>query len=417
MSLSSRVLVPTLSAALLLHPLTEVAYRRFLDAAHQLNVSLVLVAGPGALRDRFASEFAGVIDLPSLDLDFEDLARLTDTWLDAAATAVSAVVAGGEYTVVFADQLAARYGTAHHPLSDQNRYRHKRHMRQVFAQYGVPQPRLLHTITPETVFGPQEAAALPYPVILKPADLAGSNFVRRCDTPQDVLTHLPAILACHGSPSSGARWAGEALIEELVLGQEYSAEVVVEAGRLDRVFVTRKFVSPYPHCDETGHLLGTALETVTDAALWTALERLILAWDLQGAVLHVEFKVPAPGDVRVIEAGNRVAGEKISALLGAQRGFSLEEALLRLRLGWPVSGAQHDRARSGFLFHGIRFLFGPQEGPPVLPPQLTLLNTGGSEAFNPLPGSAPGPKHAAFRQGYVIFASNDQDASVAYLDA
>jgi len=402
---------------LLLHPLTEVAYRRFLDAAQHLNVALVLVAGPGALRDRFAPEFAGMIELPGLDLDFLDLAHLTDTWLNKEKAAVSAVVAGGEYTVVFADQLAARYGTLHHPLGGQDRYRHKRQMRGAFAGAGVPQPRLLLTITPQTVFGPTEASALPYPVILKPADLAGSNFVRRCDTPEEILDHLPAILACHGSPSSGARWAGEALIEELILGPEYSAEVVVEDGHLERVFVTRKFVSAYPHCDETGHLLGTALNTDTHAALRTALERLILAWDLQAAVLHVEFKVPASGDVRVIEAGNRVAGEKISALLELQSGFSLEEALLRLRLGWPACGAQHDEAKDEFSFHGIRFLFGSQEGPSVLPPELTLLKTGGSEAFNPLPGSAPGPKHAAYRQGYVIFASDDQDASMAYLNA
>lgn len=404
-------LPPTPTVVVLLHPLTSTAYERFLAAFDTLGVISVLCAVDGGLAQTYGPQFNHVIPLASLAVGAEQLcAEIAGAGLQPAA-----ILAGCEYTVTLADDLARRFGCVYHDNPTPLTVRDKRQMRAAFARAGVPQPRVLATLSRPEELDALDLEALRYPVIIKPADLAGSNFVRLCHDAAEVRAYLPPILACHASPSSGVPWAGSALIEAVAYGDEYSIEVVVQGGALLAAWPTRKWLSPWPHCDETGHLHGVALSEPQQRAVDDAMRRVIEAWSLDAGVLHAELKLDGT-DVQVIEVANRIAGEKISELVEHTRGVSLELVYTRLRLGLDVTGQL--RQRPGNALHGVKFFFFPET--PVtrpVPVGVTPLAWGGPTEFPPLAGSHPGPQHACHRSGSLIFATTDPQAAAAFLDA
>src|SRR5205085_10318919 len=105
------------------------------------------------------------------------------------------------------------------------------------------------------------------------------------------------------------------------------------------LFLTSKFLSGYPTCDEVGHRSG---EDCTDARMEAevrrAVEGIVQAWQVTSGVLHGEFKV-SDGVVKVIEAACRIGGDMISTITEMQHGVSLEECLVRLRCRGDVGEA------------------------------------------------------------------------------
>jgi biotin carboxylase len=291
--------------------------------------------------------FDNVEELPA---EGEDPARLAPFLPGYAA-----VVAAGEYSVIFAERLSHALGLFHNPLGRVQAYRDKHAMREAFRAEGVSQPRLLARFTSMDEVQAFDWSALAFPVIVKPVDMSSSFYVRLCNDAESAKKVYRRIFK-HAQSFSGAAFSAHGLLEEAVSGPEYSVECVVQEGQVLGHFLTAKFLSPPPACDEIGHLSGEALDSPALLQVHAAVLGIVRAWQVRSAVMHIEFKVC--GDtVKVIEGACRIGGDMISSLVELRYGVSLEECALLLRLGRDVRPALHAPHEGDGFAYGIRYLF------------------------------------------------------------
>jgi biotin carboxylase len=313
-----------------------------------------------------------------------------------------------------ADRLAARLGLVHNPLHQLGAYRKKDVMRAAFAAAGVPQPRSHATFTSVEEAREFDWSTVEFPVIAKPVDASASYFTSRCRTVHEVLEAVSRIIRHGRSRATGLEFARRALIEAFVEGPEFSADCIVSGGRPEVVLTRQKLVSPYPHCDITAHIVGDVVSARVTEHLRSVVGRIVSAFEVSNTVMHIEFKVdPRTDSPRILEVGNRMAGDHIAQVVKLRHGWGLAEALVRLRAGQPFELA-HRPDRAGHLaFYGVKFLFADRPSPPSR--GVTLVSHGAADNF--APNDDHGPFHVTRRRGYEIVGSDDLEALRDYLAA
>jgi hypothetical protein len=259
--------------------------------------------------------------------DVPKMLRIVDGRTDYAA-----VLAYDELRVVQAALLGSYLGLRHNPPVDAMvRVRFKDRMRHALSgtRWSVR-----HTVLPLADMSP-DRPPMPYPFVVKPLDEAASVGVRVCRDPggfADAVAGLRHITARRNS--RGYQRLGEVLVEELLDGDEYSAELVWDATCADWVLIgfTAKIMSLGPSCVETGyvfpHWFGDGIDDHIVAELRDCLDHL----GLHDTMAHVEFRYAA-GQVRLIEVNPRPAGGAIPQIVGRVASTGLIDLHLAAHLG------------------------------------------------------------------------------------
>jgi biotin carboxylase len=197
-----------------------------------------------------------------------------------------------------------------------------------------------------------------YPCIVKPVDESGSVGVSLC------LTDIDFTKACKKiddfySNITGYKYIKKILIEEYIVGEEYSAEMCwnVKGNSWEIIGFTKKTVSEPPYFIEIGHTFphyfdGTIEETIKET---------IFKWmdsvGLDNCFAHLEFKlidnVPA-----LIEINPRPAGGYINKLVELVRGVDLTNHSVDLALNKPLNIDFELNEKVA----GIKFILPPKEG-------------------------------------------------------
>jgi biotin carboxylase len=337
---------------LLLDPRALYLTARFAEACRRQSIDpTILLLPKPPLKSYLVSyandTFENVIEVPNPEERCEAILPFLPQF--------DAVVPTGEFAVVLAETLADRMGLFHNPLECVSTYRNKHLMRVAFAKHGVDQPKIL------SKFGTMEDAerfdwdSLKFPVVVKPVDMSASLYVRLCDHAVEAKQVLRRIFK-HTQSFSGSSFVAQGLVEEVAYGPEYSAECIVQDGRVVRLFSTTKFVTPFPACDEVGHLSGESLDDEIADKVFETVERIVRAWSLEAGVMHIEYKV-SDGRVKVIEGACRIGGDMISELVELKHGVSLEECLLLLRARRSVDATLRKARVSSGYYYAIKYLF------------------------------------------------------------
>jgi hypothetical protein len=182
---------------------------------------------------------------------------------------------------------------------------------------------------------PCPTSPIGYPCVVKPVDEAASVGVRICRDDRafaeaiDQLRTLTAQLS-----SRGYQRTGEFLVEELLTGDEYSAELAWSSHDCDWRLIgfTEKTVSPEPECVETGHVFPHSFGAEDDQRIASALSRCLRRLGLRDTVVHVEFRIDH-GRPRLVEVNPRPAGGPIPELVKAATGVCLTDLHLAAHLG------------------------------------------------------------------------------------
>ncbi|WP_374562564.1 acetyl-CoA carboxylase biotin carboxylase subunit family protein [Ideonella sp.] len=349
---------------LLLKPKALFVLTRFADACSRAGVDMTIMMAPRPPTKHYLVSFANdsletIDELAVAGDDDEAMAPLLGRY--------DAVVAAGEYSVLLGERLSARLGLFHNPLGPIESYRDKYQMRQRFADAGVNQPKLLAKFSSMEEVEAFDWSSVRFPVIVKPIDLSSSFYVRLCDD-ADSAKKIYRRIFKHSQSFSGVAFSAQGLLEEVAMGPEYSIECVVDKRKLVAAFLTSKLLSAYPTCDEVGHISGEPwLSESMQAQAERAVEGIIRAWQLESAVLHVEFKW-CDGEVKVIEAACRIGGDLISTITEKRHGVSLEECLVLLRCRGDVRSAlaRHTPEGDGYCY-GVKFLFHENQATPLDP--------------------------------------------------
>jgi biotin carboxylase len=283
-----------------------------------------------------------------IDVARADTTDATSVAAVARAAAEDAGLAGlvtsSEYFVAVTARAAARLGLPGADPAAVERCRDKRRQRLVLRGAGVAVPAFAAANSPEEAV--EAAAAIGYPVVVKPADGTGSRGVRLCCEPAEVLDHAAGLLAIRhderGHPAIAA-----VLVEEHVIGPEVS----VETFGTEVVGITAKHLGRLPSFVECGHDFpadGPQVGVVARAA--------IEALGLGFGPAHTEIRLGRRGPV-VIEVNPRLAGGHIPTLVRLATGIDLIGATID-----AVTGTARPLPEPGPGHASIRFLVPPRAG-------------------------------------------------------
>jgi biotin carboxylase len=349
--------------------------------------------------------------------------ELVDTNDDQAALAVlralhrqrplAAVVPGFEHYVPLAAAAAADLGLPGLTAGTAVALRHKHVMRDTLRGRGIDQPR--HALVTDESQLTAATASVGFPCVVKPVDQSGSLNVRRADTPAQAAEAFRRI---HDYGTGYLDRAGLplVLVEEYVVGPEFSVEGYVADGDVAVLGITEKQLGPEPWFVEVGHMLPARLDPQTARSVERYVIGVVRALGLELGPFHAELRLSERGPL-LMEVAARLPGDRIPDLLRLATGVDLYEITLRAHLGLDCT----PRRTGGAGHAGIRFFLRPEltgyrsmEVAPGLRADPRLREIGALVA----PGTRiPEQGSSSSRLGFALAAAPSYRATAEALDA
>ncbi|MER5884173.1 ATP-grasp domain-containing protein [Streptomyces sp. NPDC001941] len=314
-----------------------------------------------------------------------------------------------EVSLIATATVAGELGLPHMSARAAAACRDKYVTRSLLERAGLPGVR--HRLVHSAAEAAGAAAAIGFPVVLKPRALAGSMGVTLVRSAAELAAAYERVAV---TTFAGIDAEAGVLVEEYLTGPEISVDSCVVDGEAEPVFVARKRLGFDPGFEEVGHLVGPwRHEPWADevAALVGAAHR---ALGVERGITHTEVRL-TPAGPRLIELNGRLGGDLIPYVGTLARGVDLTLAGAAL-----ASGQAPDLTPAREEYAEIRFLYPPHDG------VLERLDLGAAEA---VPGVAdvvvlagPGdelllpPRALTPRTAAVIASGADEAACTAALD-
>ncbi|RUT66544.1 hypothetical protein CKG00_09205 [Morganella morganii] len=205
----------------------------------------------------------------------------------------------------------------------------------------------LKAFSPDSVMVPPEQrdridlSALAYPLIMKPATRHSSSGVLSIETPQQAHRAL-ADYPAHET----------LLLEQKIVGQEYSVETLSQQGEVIFASATHK-VTTDSHANTFVELAHTVPnQDKNSTLLLEATKQVLITLGFKDGIAHTEWRVDHNGRPWLMEIASRTPGDGILPLYHLAYGQPLEPAILRIMLGEQVSLLAPGRvARQVYLEH------------------------------------------------------------------
>lgn len=269
----------------------------------------------------------------------------------ALPEAPAGVLAWDEARVLQVAKLAAALGLPGLTEQAAMACRDKHLTRQALAAAGVPQPRSALVADPEA--GLAAAAAIGYPVVLKPRAMAASLGVVRVDGPAELRARFGF---ARDTTLPGAWRYDQVLVEEYATGPEISVDSAVHRGEVLPMFVARKQIGYPPYFEEIGHLVDAADPLLTDPELSAVLRQAHAALGITDAMTHTELRF-TPAGPKVIEVNGRLGGGMIPYLGRCATG--LDPGLVAVAV---ACGRRPELAMDRKLVAAVRFFYPERDG-------------------------------------------------------
>jgi biotin carboxylase len=195
-------------------------------------------------------------------------------------------------------------------------------MRKALTAAGVTCPKFAFFSEPNFT----NDAEFTFPVIVKPTDRSGSRGVSKVYEPGKVNESIEKALANSIN--------GRAIVEEFIVGREFSVEGISANGKHKVLTITDKVTTGEPYYVELEHHQPARI----DKEQWKAIEqetlKVLYALKIENGASHTEVFLTEHGAVRVVESAGRMGGEWIgSHMVEASTGFDFLKATLKVALG------------------------------------------------------------------------------------
>lgn len=247
-------------------------------------------------------------------------------------------------------RAAAQLNVPHAPLDAVDRVRNKYNMRCVTRRAGIPTPRFGLIGVPEDCR--VVADEVGFPAIIKPLNGMASHLVRRINSVDELETiyedltrridrnfagnYSQILITSDDQASRALDPRSTFLVEQLLEGDEYSAEVIVRDGTIERVALFHKFLIDYAGFLERGFTcpaLGPTPER--EDLVWQHMEQSLAALGVDNTVAHVEVIDTREGPFLVEVNIGRPGGQILVTAVQKATGIDLGAEVLALQLGRP----------------------------------------------------------------------------------
>ncbi|MEU9033329.1 ATP-grasp domain-containing protein [Streptomyces sp. NPDC048352] len=327
---------------------------------------------------------------------------LADTVAYARRINAAAVLTTNEYLTPLAAHACALLDLPGNDPAGAHAARDKAAMATAFTAAGVTAPRT-HTIaTPAALRARFLRPGMRLPVVIKPADAAGSQGITVLARLQDVDT---AWQHAHTAPGMYAESPGRTvLLQQYIPGREYSVESFTQHGRTTHLAISTKTTTRGTHRVELAHTLPTQLPPALEQAIHQETAKAVRAVGIRNGASHTEVTVTPTGRPYVIETAARIGAGHIGDLLHHALGINPWTALLDIALGHParLTPTRHHRATVRFLTSPTAGRLTAVTGLPRPGPDTPLVR------FRARPGDPVGPAYTnAGRLGSLIVVSPD----------
>lgn len=295
----------------------------------------------------------------AIETDLNDTNNITSqisALMDSGIRLVS-VLTQNEYRTGLAAKIAAMAGTRF--LSEQaaDICRNKSNVRNMLK--GTLLDTVPYVVNENIRTLLNDIEGMNFPVVAKPENDAGSNHVYICQNTEELWDAVNIISNLKTNHVLQAM-KGRTLIEQFILGREFSVEALSDASSTCVVAVTEKFTQG---SIEKAHLVPARISPKERESIINFVSVLHQKLGIRHAVTHTEIKLH-DGLIGLIEINGRVGGDNIADLVRLTTGLDLFEAALLLSLGHSVediftaSGCVTESSASAMSI----FLFAPEDG-------------------------------------------------------
>lgn len=218
-------------------------------------------------------------------------------------------------------------------------------MIKALEEFGVPHP--YYRIIRENDDLQAIALEIKYPCVSKPVDSSGSRGVALIKEAADFEKIIDYSLKSSRSK--------KVIIEEYLVGQEVSVEIICQNGVITPVAVTKKYTTGAPHFIEIAHVQPAGLEEKVTKELVSVAKSACNAIGIIDGVAHVEIMVTNEGP-KVIELGARLGGDYITShLVPLSTGIDIIWAMVQIALGEPLNLPEFNNNGVAIKFLGAEY--------------------------------------------------------------
>ncbi|MET7451363.1 ATP-grasp domain-containing protein [Streptomyces sp. NPDC005574] len=356
-------------------------------AAEKLGLALVVVADPEAPLPENAPE--PILRSPWIS----DLDQLIEQLRALELPAPVSCFGFGELGSAASAVINERLGWPGNPREALAAFKDKARLRaEVGDRAGTPVAHITCTTVEELRAAVERIG---HPCVVKPVDGTGSSGVRYLADRAETERHLAALT--FDTPQ---------LVEEFLVGAEYSVEAVSTAEGHRILAITEKTTTGAPHFVETGHTLPVRLDAGDESAIHDLVTGMLDAVGYRYGPSHTEVML-TEGGPRLIESHGRPGGDRISDLLLLALGEDVFAQTMSAVLGLPAPEPATVRRVAG-----IRYVTFDRTVPmPGTSTELVASLPGVAEtAITVEPGHRPPPvRQSGDRHGFVVATGSTRD--------
>ncbi|MER5834697.1 ATP-grasp domain-containing protein [Streptomyces sp. NPDC002130] len=282
-------------------------------------IALVIPASSGAqLADALQEEGAAFLEVhpedraPLAGTERTGIKTVLHSDLDSTAEQLSAlgvrtIVAGSEFGVTLADELAERLRLPYHRHELRSARRDKYRMQQALAEAGLAHARSA-VVRTEDELRTLLASWASYPLVIKPFNSAGSDGCQICSTMDEALTAFRAVVGRRnlmGEINEGV------LAQDFLSGSQYIVNTVSMDGRH---LLAELYAERIDHIEGSPVLRHIISRTIPDEREQELVDYTMSCLDALGfkdGAAHTEVMLTAAGP-RLVEVNSRLMGPYLS---------------------------------------------------------------------------------------------------------
>lgn len=249
-------------------------------------------------------------------LDFSDTERLHDLALVKKPSLI--LTMANEPGNLSAAIVSAKLGLTYNPVEVVYATINKIKMKQFLIDSHIPTARHIPIMGDVRNIEPRDG--LNFPLVVKPSQSSAGRGVKLVNSIQDLETSI--------AEAKEISKDGCALIEEFILGDQYSVETISCEGQHNILGITREYFSPPPFFAETQQIFPADLDSTKEALIKECVFNTLTAFGIQHGACHIELRLTPDNESYVIEIASRIGGWR-SELIRKAKGIEYSDLLLQ----------------------------------------------------------------------------------------